>query len=106
MNSDARGAENSLIPPAEYDRLAPTQVPRYRVLWSHLQLHLWSARRVSSNCVVELEVDTLLKHLKRPKGYIFPSPTAPRSNAATPESEWILRLLTSAQMLALYQQEF
>ena len=30
MSSDVRDAENLLLPPAEYDRLAPARVPRYQ----------------------------------------------------------------------------
>ena len=49
-------------------------------------------------------MDTIFKHLTRPKSYIFPAPIAPRSNAAPPESESTPRLVTSAQVLALYRQ--
>ena len=73
MTSDAGDARNALLPPAEYDRLAPTRVPRDqwftgyrdRVPWFHLHVHPWSARRVSLTCVGELDVDTLFKHLTR-----------------------------------------
>ena len=112
MTNSPRDAKNAVLPPAEYDRLDPTRVPRAkwfpgyrdRVPWSHLHVHPWSARRLSLTSVAELDVDTLFKHLTRPAGYIFPTPTAPRSNAAPPKSEWIPRLITSAQVLALYQQ--
>ena len=113
MTGSPRYAENAVLPPAEYDRLAPTRVPRAewfpgyrdRVPWSHPHVHPWSALRLSLTSVAELDVDTLFKHLARPAGYIFPAPTAPRSNAAPPKSEWIPRLVTSAQVSALYQQE-
>ena len=107
--SDVREAENALLPPAEYYRSAPTRVPRDqwftgyrdRVPRSHIQVHPWSTRRVSLICVVELDVDTLFKHLTRTKRYIFPTPTASRSNAEPPESEWIPRLVTSARVGAI-----
>ena len=72
---------------------------------SHVQVHPWSARRISLICVAKLNMDILLNHLTRPKGFIFPTPTAPRSNSAPPEYEWIPGLVTSAQVSALYQQE-
>ena len=50
-------------------------------------------------------MDTLFKHLTRPKRYLFPTPTAPRFNAAPPKSEGIPRLVTSILVLALYHQE-
>ena len=85
MTSDARDAENALLPPTEYDRLAQTRVPRAewfpryrdRVPWSHQRVHPWSTCRLSLTCAAELDVDTLFKHLKRPEGYIFPASTAP-----------------------------
>ena len=54
MTDDARDAKNTLISPAEYDRFAPTRVPRAqwfpgyrdRIPWSHLHVHWFSARRV------------------------------------------------------------
>ena len=112
MTGSPRYAENAVIPPAEYDRLAPTRLPRaewftgYRdqVPWSHPYVHPWSSRRLSMTSVAELDVDTLFKQLTRSAGYIFPAPTAPRSKSAPPESEWTTRLVTSAQVLALYQQ--
>ena len=113
MTSSTRDAEDALLPPVEYNRLAPTRVSRAewfpgyrdRVPWSHHHVHPCSAPRVSLTCVAEMDVYTLFKHLKWPKGYIFPAPTAPRSNAAPPEFEWIPRLVTSAQVLALHLQE-
>ena len=60
---------------------------------------------LSLTCVVEMDVDTLFKHLTRPKGYIFLAPNATRSKAAPPESELIPRLVTSAEVLALYRKE-
>uniref|UniRef100_A0AAV1U8Q9 Uncharacterized protein n=1 Tax=Peronospora matthiolae TaxID=2874970 RepID=A0AAV1U8Q9_9STRA len=113
MTCSPQDAENTVLPPAEYDRLAPTWGPRAewlfgyrdRVPWSHSQVHPWSARRLSLTSVAELDLDALFEHLTRPAGYIFPAPTAPRSKVAPPESEWILRLVTSAQVLALFHQE-
>ena len=40
-----------------------------------------------------------------PKQDILLAPTAPLSNDAPPESEWFPRLVTLAQVLALYRQE-
>lgn len=113
MNSDPRETENDLLSPDEYSHLPQTQVPRdqwfpgyrARVPRSHLQVHPWSARRVSWTCIAELDVDFLAKHLNRPAGYVFPTPTAPRHRNAPPESDWIPRLVSPAQVLALYQQE-
>ena len=95
MTSGTRDAEKVLLPPVEYDRLAPSLVPRAewffgyrdRVSWSHQHVHPWSARRFSMTCVAELDVDILFKHHLRPKGYSFPAPTAPRCKATPPESD-------------------
>ena len=70
-----------------------------------LHVYLSSAGRVSLTCVAELDVETIFKHLTRPKGNIFPAPTSPRFTAATPESEWVPRLANSFRVLALYRQE-
>ena len=94
MNSDARDADNTLLPPAEYNRLAKTRVfraewlPGYRdrVPWSYNHVHPRSICRVSLDCVAELDPYTMFKHVTRPKGYIFPDPTAFRSNATPSES--------------------
>ena len=113
MSSDAWNAENPLLPPAEYDRLTSIRLPRDqwfpgypdRVPWYHLHVHPWSACRFSLTCGADLDVDTLFKHLTRPKGYVYLSSEAFRSKAATPESELITRLVTSAQVLAIYRQK-
>ena len=110
VSSDIRKDINQLLTPAQYADLTDLQksrdvwIPGYRERKprSSTQVAPWSARRVSLTSVAELGVEFFYRHLSRPRGYIFTPQANPKSLL---DSAWIPRLITPAQVTAIYDQK-
>ena len=106
-----RALVNQLLLLVDYSNVFHVKVPRdkctpwnrYRVSRSSSQVTSWSARRVRWTSVAELEVDLSFQHFSLPKEYPFPALHA-RKIPPSP-SEWTSRLVSPAQIAALYAQE-
>ena len=111
VTSEIRRSRNSLLSPEDFSCLPPTVEPRInwipgyrsRVPKLSREVSPWSSRRVSWTSVAELDVKFFLRHLSKPRDFIFPTQDGPIR--APSDSDWSLDLITFTQISNLYKQE-
>uniref|UniRef100_A0AAV1UZS3 Uncharacterized protein n=1 Tax=Peronospora matthiolae TaxID=2874970 RepID=A0AAV1UZS3_9STRA len=102
---------NKLLSPTAFKALPPPVrssrdkwIPGYRTRETYApgQFSPWSSHRLGLFTVVHIDLDLLFHHYSRPKHYLFPVPDG--SLRPPTEGQWSPRLVTSAQIAALYSQ--
>ena len=80
-------------------------IPGYRTCATYApgQFSPWSSHRLGLVTVGHMDLDLLFHHYSRPKRYLFPVSASPLRPPA--EDQWSSRLVTRAQIAALYSQK-